>query len=57
MVSPFAILITTQQTSCKPTAKYCYARSIQSLSYEDATRKEWFIFLIVKHNGKVQASL
>lgn len=27
MVSPFVILITTQQTSCKPTAKHCYARS------------------------------
>lgn len=57
MVSPFVILITTQQTSCKPTAKHRYARSIQSLRCEDATRKEWFIFLIVKHNGKVQASL
>ena len=57
MVSPFVILITTQQTSCKPTAKHRYARSIQSLSYEDAMRKEWFTFLIVKHNGKVQALL
>ena len=57
MVSPFAILITTQQTSCKPTAKHRYARSIQSLRCEDAMHKEWFTFLIVKHNGKVQASL
>ena len=57
MVSPFVIEISTQEIGCKPTAKHRYARSIQSLRCEDAMRKEWFTFLIVKHNGKVQASL